>query len=63
VKQDLKPYVKDSHARVLLDKLLVMDPSKRYDAGSTLKGDWEQGAKENIWIEEGWNDGRMEETA
>jgi hypothetical protein len=24
---------------------------------------WEQGAEENMWTEEGWNDGRMEKAA
>jgi hypothetical protein len=24
---------------------------------------WEQGAEENIWSEERWSDGRLEETA
>jgi hypothetical protein len=27
------------------------------------EGVWEQGAEENIWTEEGWNDGRVEKTA
>ncbi|CAG2064129.1 unnamed protein product [Timema podura] len=32
VKERLKPYVKDPYACDLLDKLLVLDPSKRYDS-------------------------------
>jgi hypothetical protein len=27
------------------------------------EGVWEQGAEENIWTEETWSDGRLEETA
>jgi hypothetical protein len=27
------------------------------------EGTWEQGAEENIWIKEGWNNRRMETTA
>jgi hypothetical protein len=28
-----------------------------------LRGIWEQGAEENIWIQEGWNDRRVEKIA
>jgi hypothetical protein len=31
--------------------------------GTLTEGVWEQGAEEDIWTEEGWSDGRMEETA
>ncbi|XP_046986068.1 cyclin-dependent kinase 9-like [Schistocerca americana] len=36
VKPWLRQYVNDPHACDLLDKLLVLDPSKRYDANSAL---------------------------
>jgi hypothetical protein len=31
--------------------------------GTQTDGVWEQGAEENIWIEERWSDGRLELTA
>jgi hypothetical protein len=31
--------------------------------GTQTEGVWEQGAEEDIWTEEGWDDGRMEKTA
>jgi hypothetical protein len=31
--------------------------------GTKTEGIWEQGAKENIWIEEGRSDGMVEKTA
>ncbi|KAJ9596499.1 hypothetical protein L9F63_012482, partial [Diploptera punctata] len=40
VKERLKPYVKDPFACDLLDKLLVLDPSKRYDSDSALNHDF-----------------------
>nr|CAD7446999.1 unnamed protein product [Timema bartmani] len=40
VKERLKPYVKDPYACDLLDKLLVLDPSKRYDSDSALNHDF-----------------------
>ncbi|XP_034934348.1 cyclin-dependent kinase 9-like [Chelonus insularis] len=36
VKERLKPYIKDSLACDLLDKLLLIDPSKRYNADAAL---------------------------
>jgi cyclin-dependent kinase 9 len=35
-----KPHVRDPHACDLLDKLLVLDPRKRYGAVSALKHDF-----------------------
>jgi hypothetical protein len=32
-------------------------------ASYKTEGVWEQGAEENIWTEEGWSDGRLEESA
>lgn len=40
VKDKLKAYVKCSHALDLLDKLLVLDPSKRLDSDSALNHDF-----------------------
>lgn len=40
VKERLKPYVKDPYACDLLDKLLVLDPSKRVDSDSALNHDF-----------------------
>lgn len=40
VKERLKPYVKDVAACDLLDKLLILDPSKRIDADSALNHDF-----------------------
>ncbi|CAG5102032.1 Similar to cdk9: Cyclin-dependent kinase 9 (Danio rerio) [Cotesia congregata] len=40
VKERLKPYVKDAYACDLLDKLLILDPSKRYDSDSALNHDF-----------------------
>ncbi|XP_049786418.1 cyclin-dependent kinase 9 [Schistocerca cancellata] len=40
VKERLRPYVKDPYACDLLDKLLVLDPSKRYDSDSALNHDF-----------------------
>ncbi|XP_044728460.1 cyclin-dependent kinase 9 [Chrysoperla carnea] len=40
VKDRLKPYVQDAYACDLLDKLLTLDPSKRYDADSALNHDF-----------------------
>jgi cyclin-dependent kinase 9 len=40
VKERLKPYVKDPYACDLLDKLLVLDPSKRSDADNALNHDF-----------------------
>jgi hypothetical protein len=31
--------------------------------GTQTEGEWEQGAEEDIWTEEGWGDGRMEKIA
>ncbi|XP_033223321.1 cyclin-dependent kinase 9-like [Belonocnema kinseyi] len=36
VKERLKPYVKDAYACDLLDKLLLLDPTKRYDADQAM---------------------------
>ncbi|KAF5305615.1 hypothetical protein FQR65_LT07695 [Abscondita terminalis] len=40
VKDRLKPYLKDAYACDLLDKLLVLDPSKRADADTALNHDF-----------------------
>lgn len=40
VKDRLKPYVKDAFACDLLDKLLILDPSKRFDSDSALNHDF-----------------------
>ena len=40
VKERLKPYVKDPFACDLIDKLLLLDPSKRTDADSALNHDF-----------------------
>jgi cyclin-dependent kinase 9 len=40
VTESLKPFVKDPFACDLLDKLLVLDPSKRYDSHSALDHDF-----------------------
>ncbi|XP_035719829.1 cyclin-dependent kinase 9-like isoform X1 [Vespa mandarinia] len=40
VKDRLKPYLKDPYACDLLDKLLILDPSKRYDSDSALNHDF-----------------------
>lgn len=40
VKERLRPYVKDPYACDLLDKLLVLDPAKRYDSDSALNHDF-----------------------
>lgn len=40
VKERLKPYVKDAYACDLLDKLLLLDPVKRYDSDSALNHDF-----------------------
>ncbi|KDR22957.1 Cell division protein kinase 9 [Zootermopsis nevadensis] len=50
VKERLKPYVKDPYACDLLDKLLVLDPSKRYDSDSALNHDffWTDPMRSNL---------------
>lgn len=40
VKERLKPYMRDPYAIDLLDKLLVLDPSKRADADTALNHDF-----------------------
>ncbi|CAH0381877.1 unnamed protein product [Bemisia tabaci] len=40
VKDRLKPYVKDPFGCDLLDKLLILDPSKRFDSDSALNHDF-----------------------
>ncbi|KAG1700931.1 Cyclin-dependent kinase 9 [Nymphon striatum] len=40
VKERLKPYVKDQFALDLLDKLLILDPSRRIDSDSALNHDF-----------------------
>ena len=40
VKDRLRPYVKDPFACDLLDKLLILDPSKRFDSDSALNHDF-----------------------
>jgi cyclin-dependent kinase 9 len=40
VKERLKAYVKDAYALDLLDKLLIVDPSKRMDSDSALGHDF-----------------------
>lgn len=40
VRERLKPYVKDAYACDLLDKLLILDPSKRIDSDSALNHDF-----------------------
>lgn len=40
VKDRLKPYLKDPYACDLLDKLLILDPSKRCDSDSALNHDF-----------------------
>lgn len=40
VRERLKPYVKDAYACDLLDKLLILDPSKRVDSDSALNHDF-----------------------
>ena len=40
VKDRLKPYLKDPYACDLLDKLLVLDPSKRADSDTALNHDF-----------------------
>lgn len=40
VKERLKAYVKDNGALDLLDKLLIVDPSKRIDADNALNHDF-----------------------
>ncbi|KAK0081329.1 hypothetical protein PV325_001773 [Microctonus aethiopoides] len=40
VKDRLKPYVKDAAGCDLLDKLMILDPSKRFDADSALNHDF-----------------------
>lgn len=36
----MKPYVKDAAGCDLLDKLMILDPSKRFDADSALNHDF-----------------------
>ncbi|XP_003424012.1 cyclin-dependent kinase 9 isoform X2 [Nasonia vitripennis] len=40
VKDRLRPYVKDPYACDLLDKLLILDPSRRFDSDSALNHDF-----------------------
>ncbi|KAI5701034.1 hypothetical protein M8J75_005441 [Diaphorina citri] len=40
VKERLKPYVKDQYGCDLLDKLLLLDPSKRFDSDAALNHDF-----------------------
>lgn len=40
VKDRLRPYVKDPYACDLLDKLLILDPGKRFDSDSALNHDF-----------------------
>lgn len=40
VKERLKPYLKDPYALDLLDKLLILDPSRRADADTALNHDF-----------------------
>ncbi|KAJ8688605.1 hypothetical protein QAD02_024400 [Eretmocerus hayati] len=40
VKERLKPYVRDAYACDLLDKLLILNPAKRFDSDSALNHDF-----------------------
>ena len=50
VKERLKAYVKDNGALDLLDKLLIVDPSKRIDSDNALNHDffWSDPMPENF---------------
>ncbi|XP_031629913.1 cyclin-dependent kinase 9-like [Contarinia nasturtii] len=40
IKDRLRPYVKDFHARDLIDSLLILDPTKRFDTNAALDHDF-----------------------
>eukprot|EP00731_Ephydatia_muelleri_P023987 Em0016g258a len=40
IKERLRHYVKDAHALDLIDKLLILDPKKRFDSDSALNHDF-----------------------
>jgi hypothetical protein len=51
----------------LPEELPIVQPFRKFPAilrnPKVPVGVWEQGAEENIWTEERWSDGRLEETA